>query len=161
MSKAIELKKIRVREGHTGFYTSILESGTIAMIPADQKATKNGWFDDVEDDDPVDIGAANVGRKNETDQGAETGRTSLGGVGGSEELHGKSDSKDASKDQNTDQGNTSEDGQDADGSKDPTKKDIIEELESLGVQDFNRSARKDELQARLDLVKEALASQGE
>lgn len=161
MTKEIKLKRIKVRQGKTGFYTSILESGQVALIPADQEATKDGWFDDVPNDTPLDIGAAFVGRK-ETDEPVEQYGNGSGPVhrneGTTDEEINLSDPGEnpakvvAAKDD--------EDGKDA-ASKETTKADIIAELESLGVQDFNRSARKDELQARLDLVKDALNSTGE
>lgn len=159
--KEVEMKRIKVRPGKTGFYTSILESGQVAMIPADQKATKDGWFDDVPDDTPLDIGAAFVGRK-EMDESVEQYGNGSGPVHRNE---GTTDEEINLSDPGENPAKVVaaenvEDGKDA-VSKETTKADIIAELEYLGVQDFNRSARKDELQARLDLVKDALNSTGE
>lgn len=173
MSKEIKMKKIRVRPGMTGFYTSILESGQVALIPADQKETKDGWFDDVADDVPVSIGADRVARQESPTKNVEKYGDGSGDVpcaGGTAEQDIKYAEAESGLKQlpvsdeakSEDKGSADESGVDAapEDQKEPTKADIIKELESLGVMEFNRSANKGELQARLDMVKSAL-EQGE
>lgn len=172
MSKEIKMKKIRVRPGMTGFYTSILESGQVALIPADQEETENGWFDDVADDVPVSIGADRVARqesptKNVEKYGDGSGDVPRGESTTDQEINLVGSESDQPPSLNgvvegedkvpVDQNGKDDESEDTKGS---TKADIIKELESLGVMEFNRSANKGELQARLDMVKSAL-EQGE
>lgn len=178
-----QLKLIKVRPGKTGFYTKVLEAGEYGRIPVSIKETKDGWFDDVPEQEDH-IAAAKVGRKNESnaktnsDGGANSGngagsiqfsnqvgeektdyaRSETALVGdapsGNPENEGAAQSADGDFEKAAESKN-----QDEADSKGPTKADIIKELEELGAKDFNRSSRKDELQALLDSIKDGLVKE--
>lgn len=183
-----QLKLVKVRPGMSGFYTKVLESGEYGRIPVSIKETKNGWFDDVPEQEDH-LSAAMAGRLSGADANANKanfygGTDSSNGagspslpnqVGGEKTNYAQSETAlvgdapsahtaDESSDQDAgDEGqkaaqsqDQSEDGAD---SKGPTKSDIIKELEELGVKEFNRSNRKDELQALLDSVKAGLVQE--
>lgn len=183
-----QLKLVKVRPGMSGFYTKVLESGEYGRIPVSIKETNNGWFDDVPEQEDH-LSAAVAGRlsgvnanaaKTNLDGGADSsngaGSPSLPNqVGGEKTNYAQSETalvgdapsahtSDESSDQDAgDEGqkatqsqDQSEDGAD---SKGPTKSHIIKELEELGVKEFNRSNRKDELQALLDSVKAGLVQE--
>lgn len=177
MNKEVKLKRIKVRQGMTGFHTRILESGDIAHIPADIPEIpkeQGGWFDDYPEEEKPVIGAAGVGRKagvNENTSMAsriadpyspDAGSTDSGQVpeGSPEQTEGNADANDQ-QDQNTDQGTDGEKAEapETKSTKAPTKSDIIKELEALGVQDIDKNAKKEVLENQLELVKNALASQ--
>lgn len=148
MNKEVKLKRIKVRQGMTGFHTRILESGDIAHIPADIPEIpkeQGGWFDDYPEEEKPVIGAARVGRK----------------AGVNEKTSEKPDETDDNQDQDNDQGTDGENTEalETKPTKAPTKSDIIKELESLGVQDIDKNAKKEVLEDQLELVKNALASQ--
>ena len=183
-----QLKLIKVRPGMSGFYTKVLESGEYGRIPVSVKETKNGWFDDVpEQEDHLSnaiarrvIGENANAAKTHLDGGTNSsngaGSPSLPNQVGGEKTHyaqsetalvgdapsantsdESSDQDAADESQKVDESkDQSEDGAD---SKGPTKSDIIKELEELGVKEFNRSNRKDELQALLDSVKAGLVQE--
>lgn len=183
-----QLKLIKVRPGMSGFYTKVLESGEYGRIPVSIKETKNGWFDDVpEQEDHLSnaiarrvIGENANAAKTHLDGGTNSsngaGSPSLPNQVGGEKTHyaqsetalvgdaPSANTSDESSDQDAgDEGQKAAQSQDQskDGadSKEPTKSDIIKELEELGVKEFNRSNRKDELQALLDSVKAGLVQE--
>lgn len=183
-----QLKLIKVRPGMSGFYTKVLESGEYGRIPVSIKETKNGWFDDVPEQEDH-LSAAMAGRL--SGENANAAKTHLDGgtnpsngagspslpnqVGGEKTNYAQPETAlvgDAPSANTADGGSNQGAGDegpkvaesqdqskdDAD-SKGPTKSDIIKELEELGVKDFNRSNRKDELQALLDSVKAGLVQE--
>lgn len=161
----VKFKTIRVRPGCTGFYNKILVAGEVARIPADMEATKDGWFDDVSDDAVSTIGAARVGQKEISTQDADTSEGPNPNVGNPEYVPPAEDqfvsSDVAPESADSDQAQGTEGQVDSDGDKDATTKkltkaEIIAELEKMGVEDIDRNARVADLQARLDLVKNAL-----
>lgn len=161
----VKFKTIRVRPGCTGFYNKILVAGEVARIPADMEETKDGWFDDVSDDAVSIIGAARVGQKKISTQDADT-RPGPNPKEGNPDYVPPAEDQSVSSDVATESANSTQaqgtEGQvDSDGDKDATAKklnktQIIAELEKLGVEDIDRNARVSDLQARLDLVKNAL-----
>lgn len=185
-----QLKLIKVRPGMSGFYTKVLESGEYGRIPVSIKETKNGWFDDVPEQEDH-LSAAMTARKFGRSKDAGSNEINPNGganpgdivgsnpfpnqVGGEKTNYAQSETSlvgdapsahtsDESSDQDAgDESQKAAESQDQskDGadSKEPTKSDIIKELEELGVKEFNRSNRKDELQALLDSVKAGLVQE--
>lgn len=179
-----QLKTIRVRPGQTGFYTRILHEGEVAQIPADIPATKNGWFDDVEDEAPSTIAAHHVGQSEEnTDESyhapvihdqsnpslVDHGAFSNGVYDASAPLS-DSDGQVESTGTNLQDApeNTQEpikgtgesvdhEGGEADAKPDSKKTiaDIIEEIESFGVVEFDRSQKRAELLELLLTIRKA------
>lgn len=183
-----QLKLIKVRPGMSGFYTKVLESGEYGRIPVSIKETKNGWFDDVPEQEDH-LSAAMAGRQSGVDANANKanfygganpsngeGSPSLPNqVGGEKTDYAQSEtalvgdapsahtadesSNEAPADESQKVAEPQDQSEDGADSKGPTKSDIIKELEELGVKEFNRSNRKDELQALLDSVKAGLVQE--
>lgn len=183
-----QLKLIKVRPGMSGFYTKVLESGEYGRIPVSIKETKNGWFDDVPEQEDH-LSAAMAGRLSGAN--ANAAKTYLDGgtnpsngagspslpnqVGGEKTHYAQSEtalvgdapsahtadesSNEAPADESQKVDESQDQSKDSADSKEPTKSDIIKELEELGVKEFNRSNRKDELQALLDSVKAGLVQE--
>lgn len=168
-----KLKTVKVRPGMRGFYGRVYEAGEVFQLPVDIKETKDGWFDDVPDETPLSIGAGRVGRKSNDEsitiagngESAASGDVSGGQNSYQGDLRQDEAGQNATADADSKDENTSEDA-DNEGAesteekvKEPTKADIVTELEELGVQDFNRNSKKAELEELLNSVKSGLVQE--
>lgn len=177
MAEQVKLKRIQVRAGKSGFYTRVMESGEYGYIPVDMKETVDGWFDDAPEAKARAVGAGDVGgsSKDESESGNESavdGGTDSGNgasIGTFSNQVGEEKTGNGSGPVGTDTPITNladanaaqmaePEGDDSAVSEDAnkTKSDIIKEIESLGVQEFNRSQTKAELLELLADTRKAL-----